>query len=416
MELSKYSFGLGDRFARQGEAQLRAIIEAKQHGVDITPVWNKSNREHQTLRTSPAELRAEADAAVKTLGWGQSYHVDADHITMDTVDHFMESADFFTIDVAEFIGMPAGEAAIRQFLESNKALTGELHIPGIAEPFLISEALLRKIAHNFLLACQEAGRIYRHIEEKKGKGNFITEVSMDEVNNPQSPVELYFILLMLANLGVPVQTIALKFTGNFYKGVDYEGNIVQFSKEFAEDLHVIRFAIKQLGLPANLKMSIHSGSDKFSLYQPIRKIMREQDAGIHIKTAGTTWLEELIGLAEGGGEGLGLAKEIYAEALKRFQELTEPYEPVLNIRKRALPAVEEVDQWSEQKFAHSLRHNPDHPDYNPDFRQLLHCAYKIAGEKGERYLNALEKYENVVGKNVTENLWERHIRPLFMAS
>ena len=413
-QLSKYSFGLGDRFAQQGEAQLQAILLAKKEGVEITPIWNKSNREHETLDTSPRELREEANAAVESLGWQGNYLVDADHINLKNVDRFIEVSDFFTIDVADYIGKPASDEEIQEFLDKNKEYLGQFEIPGIEQPFEIDEALLKEIAKTFLLACQEASRIYRHIESRKGAGNFITEVSMDEVSEPQSPVELYFILQMLANLDVPVQTIALKFTGNFYKGVDYEGNIVQFSKEFAEDLHVIRYAIQKLGLPSGLKLSIHSGSDKFSLYKPIREIIREQNAGIHIKTAGTTWLEELIGLAEAGGEGLELAKEIYAEALGRFDELTGPYEAVLNIRKEELPEAAEVKGWSERKFADSLRHNPQHPDYNPNFRQLLHCAYKVAGEKGDVYLDALQKHKTIVGKNVTENLWERHIQPLFV--
>ena len=90
----------------------------------------------------------------------------------------------------------------------------------------------------------------------------------------------------------------------------------QFEKEFNEDLAVIAFAIKQYGLPATLKLSVHSGSDKFSIYAPMRRALARFDAGLHIKTAGTTWLEEVIGLAEAGGDGLALAKEIYAGALE----------------------------------------------------------------------------------------------------
>ena len=413
-KLGKYSFGLGDRFGQQGAAQLKAIVLAKEVGTEITPVWNKSNREHETLNTSPQDVREEAYAATKALNWKGAYLVDADHISLKNVDPFIEASDFFTIDVAEFIGKAAAEEDLKQFLEQNKKYSGSFSIPGVDQPFSADESLLTEIARTFLQACREAGRIYHYIEEKKGKGTFITEVSMDEVQEPQSPVELYFILQMLAQSGVPAQTIALKFTGNFYKGVDYEGNIVQFSKEFAENILVIRHGIKEFGLPENLKLSIHSGSDKFSLYGPVRKIIRELDAGIHIKTAGTTWLEELTGLAEAGGQGLEMAKEIYSGALSRFTELTAPYRTVLKINIDKLPAAESVNTWTGQKFANTLRHNPDHPDYNPHFRQLLHCAYKIAGEKGADFIEVLQKNSSVVGKNVTENLWERHIKPLFI--
>lgn len=406
--------GLGDRFGQEGEAQLRALLHAREAGVMITPVWNKSQREHQTLGTKPQEVRAEADSAVQALSWKEDYFVDADHINKHNVDEFIDVSNFFTIDVAEYIGKAAAPDEVEQFIQENSQYAAGLSIPGIEEPFTVNEELLRKIANTFLTACREAGNIYQYILKKRGKDNFVTEVSMDEVDSPQSPVELYFILKMLQRFSVPLQTIAPKFTGNFFKGVDYQGDLEQFSKEFEQDILVIRHAVEKFGLPENLKLSIHSGSDKFSLYQPIKSIINKHQAGIHIKTAGTTWLEELIGLAEAGDDGLELAKTIYAEAAERYDELTEPYAPVLDIQKENLPGAAEVAAWSGRKFADSLRHNQASDDFNPSFRQLLHCAYKIAGEKKEAYTSALKKHKLVIGNNVTENLWERHIRPLFI--
>jgi len=415
MNLEKYSFGMGDRFAHEGEAQLKAVIKAKEHGVDITPVWNKSNREHITLKTKPEDLRSEADAAVKSLSWEGAYRVDADHITMDTVGRFIDTADFFTLDVADFIGKPASESEINEFIESRRKYIGNLSIPGIEEQFKITEEALRDIANKFLLAAIEAGKLYKYIADAKGEDNFIAEVSMDEVNDPQTPVELFFILGAFADNGIKAQTIAPKFTGRFNKGVDYAGNLQQFTKEFEEDILVIKQAIKEFGLPENLKLSVHSGSDKFSLYRPISNAIKKYDTGIHLKTAGTTWLEEIIGLAEAGDEGLALAKEIYANALGRFDELCGPYAAVLDVKESRLPTEEEVNSWDSKKFANTLRHNQEHPDFNPDFRQLIHVAYKIAGEKGDRFYEALKKYKDVVGKHVTENLYQRHIVPLFLS-
>ncbi len=414
MKIEKFSFGMGDRFAHQGEAQLKAILKAKDQGVNITPIWNKSNREHKTVKTEPSELRAEADAAVQTLGWVDSYRVDADHITLATVDGFIESSDFFTLDVADYIGKPAPEEEIKAFVERRKKYVGNLSIPGIEEQFEITEAMLQDVANKFLLAAMEAGKLYKHIASVKGEDNFIAEVSMDEVNDPQTPVELFFILSALADFEIKVQTIAPKFTGRFNKGVDYVGNIQQFAKEFEEDILVIRQAIKEFALPDNLKLSVHSGSDKFSIYQPINELMKKHDVGIHLKTAGTTWLEEMIGLAEAGNEALELAKEIYANALGRFNELCVPYATVIDVQESRLPSAEKVKDWSGDKFANSLRHNQKHPDFNPDFRQMLHVAYKVAGENGDRYYAALKKYKDIVAKNVTENLYERHVVPLFL--
>ncbi len=313
--LSKYSVGVGDRFSHQAKAQLRACMLAAENGVEVVPVWNKSNREHTTIGSLPASARAAADAAVKELGWTKPYHVDADHINLGTVDRFLEHCDFYTLDVADWIGKPADPTAVQAFVNRHPELVGELSIPGIETPFRISREFVSEVAAKYLAAVQEAGQIYRRMEAVKGSGNFITEVSMDETDVPQTPVELLIILAAIADEGIPAQTIAPKFTGRFNKGVDYVGDLVKFEEEFTNDVATIAFAIGQYGLPANLKLSVHSGSDKFSIYAPIRRALQKFNAGVHLKTAGTTWLEELIGLAEGGSEGLALAKEYLRRSL-----------------------------------------------------------------------------------------------------
>jgi len=415
MILEKYSLGLGDRFAHQGKAQLQALIEAKKQGVNIAPVWNKSHREHTIIGTAPAGVRKEADEAVKALKWKGLYHVDADHISLKNVDLFIEASDFFTLDVADFTGKPADETAINAFVKKYQKYAGSLEIAGIAKTFNITEDQIGTIAQKFLLAVKEAGKIYRHIESAKGKDNFITEVSMDETDLPQTPIEMFFILAAIADEGIPAQTIAPKFTGRFNKGVDYVGDVTQFAREFEEDLAVIAFAVKQFGLPASLKLSVHSGSDKFSIYSSINKAIKKFNAGVHIKTAGTTWLEELIGLAMAGGDGLAIAKQIYVKALSRFDELCGPYATVIDINKNKLPSPKAVSRWSNDEFADALRHNQSCGSYNPDFRQLLHVGYKIAAEMGKDYTNALEKYAETIAKNVTENIYQRHIKPIFIA-
>ena len=197
---------------------------------------------------------------------------------------------------------------------------------------------MEKTARKFLRAMQEAGRIYRHIAQRKGD-DFIAEVSVDETDEPQTPAELLLILAMLAREKVTCQTIAPKFTGRFNKGVDYAGDLAQFEQEFDDDLGVLRFSVAQFGLPA-LKLSVHSGSDKFSLYPIINRLLKKHGAGVHVKTAGTTWLEEVIGLAEAGGDGLAIAKDIYVAAHGRFDELTGPYAMVIDIDKAKLPKPE----------------------------------------------------------------------------
>ena len=413
MKLGKFSIGIGDRFSHQGKAQLRAIMKANETGLEINPVWNKSNREHIYIGSQPVDTRKEADDAVKALNFDGQYFVDADHINLKTVAPYIEVSDFFTLDVASFIGKESTAEAIDAFIASCEEYMGDLQLPGMAQPLVVTKEILESIAHKFLAATQQASEIYEYLKGVKGADNFITEVSMDEVENPQTPLELLFILKMLANKEVPVQTIAPKFTGRFNKGVDYVGNVAQFAKEFEEDVLVIDFAVKEFGLPQELKLSVHSGSDKFSIYPIIADTINEYDKGLHLKTAGTTWLEEVIGLAVVGGDGLEAAKKIYANSYNRREELCAPYADVIDIDESQLPTVKEVNEWTGQKYADTLRHIPGHADYNANFRQLIHVAYKVAAEMGKEYTDLLEKYEDIIGECVEENIYERHLKRLF---
>jgi hypothetical protein len=416
LNLPKFSVGVGDRFAHQARAQLAACVLAAKDGVEVAPVWNKSNREHTIIGSDPSQTRREADAAVKELGWKKPYFLDADHINLKTVGRFLDPCDFFTLDVADMIGQPANEKDVAAFVARHPELIGTVTIPHIDAPFKTDATFVTGVANKFLAAVQDAGRIYRFLVENKGAGRFVAEVSMDETDSPQTPVELLIILAAIADEKIPIQTIAPKFTGRFNKGVDYVGDVAQFTKEFNEDLAAIAFAVKTYGLPENLKLSVHSGSDKFSIYKAIHDAMKTFDAGVHLKTAGTTWLEELIGLAEAGGSGLEIAKEVYAEAYANSEELCAPYATVIDIDPAKLPKPEEVNGWTSAQYTSALRHEQGNKAYNPSFRQLLHVGFKVAAKMGDRYLEALEANEEVVARNVTTNLFERHIKPVFLGT
>ena len=416
LKIEKFSVGVGDRFAQEAEAQLRACMMATEKGADVVPVWNKSNREHMIIGSEPSSVRAAAEAAVKKLGWQKPWHVDADHIRLETVDRFIPYSDFYTIDVADSIGKPAKNSDVKVFADKHAELVGNIEIPGVDGGVKTTREDVEKIANKYLFAAQEAGVIFRHIEQIKGKGKLIAEVSMDETDKPQTPVELLVILAAIADNGIPVQTIAPKFTGRFNKGVDYVGDLAQFEKEFNDDLCVIKFAIKQYGLPDNLKLSVHSGSDKFSIYAPIRRAVKKHNAGLHLKTAGTTWLEEMIGLAEAGGEGLALAKEIYSMALEHIDELCAPYATVIDIDRSKLPNAATVSKWTSEQYVNALRHEPSCKEFNPNLRQLLHVGFKIAAKKGPRYIDLVRQNSAVVAKNVTGNLFERHLKPIFLGT
>lgn len=412
--LGLFSVGVGDRFARQARAQLRACLLMAERGCQVTPVWNKSNREHLIVGSEPTEARAAAAAAVQALSWGGPYFVDADHIRLETVDRFLGPCDFFTIDVADQIGQPAPEADVKRFVDRHPELTGRIEVPGVERAFTPTGAEVERMAGQCLLAVREAGKVFRHVAQAKGANPFVTEVSMDETARPQTPPELLVILAALADEQIPLQTIAPKFSGRFNKGVDYVGDVGQFEREINDDMGVIAHAIRLYRLPADLKLSIHSGSDKFSIYPAIRRALVRHRAGVHLKTAGTTWLEECIGLAEAGGEGLTLVREIYAGALAHLDELCAPYASVIDIDRAKLPTAGTVKGWSAEQFVAALRHDPNEPAFNPHLRQLLHVGYKVAAQLGRRYLEQLEACQATIARNVTANLLERHLAALFL--
>jgi hypothetical protein len=414
MHIEKYSFGTGDRFGKEGQAQLAALQEINRLGIEVAPVWNKSNREHSIIHSEPVDVKAAAAAAVAGNNYAGNYYIDADHINLETVDRFINSSNFFTIDVAHFIGMKPNQDAVKDFSARYRKYVGAMTIPGIGEKLNVTQGFLANLAENYLVAIDEVRKIYDHICSIKGKANFIAEVSVDEAELVQGPLELFFILTLLNEKGVEVQTIAPKFSGLFAKGIDYIGNVKGFATEFEQDVAVIKHAVKELGMPENLKLSVHSGSDKFSIYPAIKAAIFKFDAGIHVKTAGTTWLEEVIGLAEAGNDGLEIAKEIYAHSMERYAELTGPYATVLSINQTFLPAATEVNKWNSRQFSEALTHDPICKDYNPHFRQLIHVGYKIAAEMGDTFLAALDKHHEIIAAKVKYNLLERHLKPLFL--
>ena len=158
MQIEKYSFGIGDRFGKEGKAQLDAIAEINKSGINVVPVWNKSNREHKIVKTTQISVAKEAAEAVKALNWSQNYYVDADHIGLETVDDFIDHSNFFTIDVAHFIAQPADANDKKEFIKRHSKYIGKLSIPGIPEEFQVTEAFLGSTADKYLLAIHFVSR------------------------------------------------------------------------------------------------------------------------------------------------------------------------------------------------------------------------------------------------------------------
>jgi tagaturonate epimerase len=412
--LEKYSFGVGDRFGHQAAAQLRAFQMLESKGVVAIPVWNKSNREHTFIGSEPSSVLAAAERAVADTGWKHPWHVDADHIRIDTVDRFLDSSDFFTIDVANYIGKPPSDAELESFLSRHPELAAPINIPGISEPIHISWDSLQSIARHYLAATQEAGRVYRHIALHRNGRQSIIEVSIDETPSPQTPADLLVILAALSDQDIPLQTIAPKFTGRFNKGVDYVGNVTDFAREFEDCIAILKYAVDKYAFPESLKLSVHSGSDKFSIYPIIARLLRKTDAGLHVKTAGTSWLAEIIGLCAAGGDGLTIVQEMYANAFQDWEALCLPYADVIDIDPSKLPSPETINKISGSEFALMMQHDPASPSFNTNVRQLMHVSFKLAAKKGPRYLDLLIQHSDRVGQEVADNIFHKHLKPLFL--
>ena len=229
MKIEQYTIGMGDRFAHQGIAQLRAVMQARDLGIPVHPVWNKSNREHAIVHSKPDDLRAEADAAVAALGWSESYHVDADHIGLKTVDGFLNASDFFTLDVADFVGRPsAGTARFQDFI---RKWGSEVQIPGMGRPLGLTPAAIEKSAAKFLQAMVEAGAIYRHVLANKNNGDFVVEVSVDETDSPQTPDELF----LIAGKAAEVRTLRNRL-GVLEKDLDHAQKSLGTAQETVKNL------------------------------------------------------------------------------------------------------------------------------------------------------------------------------------
>ncbi|HMB00300.1 MAG TPA: tagaturonate epimerase family protein [Spirochaetota bacterium] len=413
MQLEKYSLGIGDRFGLQAEAQLKALLKGQQQGIKAVPVWNKSFREHNIIKSLPETVLIKARKAVKALQWQDSFYIDADHINMNNVKDFIASSNFFTIDVADYIGKKAAPGAVTAFTEKYQKYCGSLSLHKKNFQLHLNKETIKQTAASLLTAVEKAGTLYKFIKKHKGKDNFITEISMDETDKPQTPEQLFLILAAIADQGIPAQTVALRFSGRFNKGTEYRGNLQLFSEQFNRDLAVLQYAIPEFNLPLNLKLSVHSGSDKFSLYPIINKALKKFKAGLHLKTAGTSWLAELCGLAESGDRGLQTARTVYYQAYKRLPELCKPYAAVMNIDINKLPSPETVEGWNSSAFSAALTHDQQNPAYNSDLRQLMHVAYKIAAEMGDEYRQQVKAHSELIGAKVTDNIYQKHLLPLY---
>jgi len=402
MKLGKYSIGIGDRFGKSSAAQLKAVMDFKENtGIEITPVWNKSFREHSLIGTTPNDTLSSVKLATQQCEYTGDYFLDADHINLKNVEQFLSPCNFFTIDVADKIGEGCSVNAAPFRSDLNAYL----------DKFGITKEVIDSVIDNYLCAIAYAKECCDYILKNKKGEDVVIEVSMDETNRSQTPAELFCILYGLSLFGIPASTIAPKFSGEFHKGIDYIGDPQKFKTEFSDDIDVLEFAKTEFGL-SDIKLSVHSGSDKFSIYPLLKEVLAEKDAGVHIKTAGTTWLAEVVGMAKSSVMGLQLVKEIYETAYAHYDELAAPYASVISIDRLSLPYIYEVAALTADEFVAMLDHDTKNPAYNSNFRQFIHISFKIAAEN-PKYAEYLEKYAEAINKEVYDNIYTKHLSLIF---
>lgn len=314
----KKSFGFGDRLGLATPGHVAAVAK-----TDFAPIFaQQSVREMERTKRSPVDVMAAAQEHLATLGWSQPWGADADH--HKTAEDVQRSAaagfTFFTIDPSAFVVNDADRMTEAELLRATQEQYNEGIWDSVAweEQFLkksfdVGAMSLRFTREQLLRAAVKYARAIHHtakvavaIKDACIGRPFEIEVSVDETDSVTSPLDHLFVGLELKRRGVPnVVSLAPRFIGEFEKGIDYRGDYKKFEQQLAEHLAVAKFC-------GPYKISVHSGSDKFSIYPIIGRVCGEL---LHLKTAGTSYLEALRVVARTNPE---LFAEICAFCRGRF--------------------------------------------------------------------------------------------------
>lgn len=313
--------GMGDRLGLATPGHVQATRDNR----GVRPVFaQQSIREMGRTGRSPKDVMADAVFGALQEGWTDGFGSDADHLkTTDDIDVCLEAGfTMYTVDPGAHVeneadGMSGAELREKAAELPWDVLEGSLDntvsrlaraasLPGDVklEP---SEEDVVRAAVKYGRAVAHVVRMYRHLLDRAGRGNFELEMSVDETESPTSVFEHFYVASEMKRLGVEWVSLAPRFVGRFEKGVDYIGDLEEFRRSFKGHVAVMR----ELG---PYKMSIHSGSDKFSVY-PV--VAEEAEECVHLKTAGTSYLAALAALARVQPEFI---RRVYAFALERYPE------------------------------------------------------------------------------------------------
>ena len=396
------SIGLGDRLGLATAGHVRGLRAAD---AGLAPIFaQQSVRELERLGREAGEVMDDATWGVLAEGWREPFGADADHLkSTEHIDRFVQwGYTFFTIDPgdhvqdsAETAGPADLEAALRELPwerlgDTPRDLVGRL----AGRPFELEDRALVPTEEELLRAAAKYGyavahvaSLYAHLGEHASEGGFELEVSVDETATVTTHVEHVYIADALGRLGVEWVSLAPRYAGRFEKGIDYIGDL----DALRDDLVGHAAIAARMG---PYKLSLHSGSDKFSAYP----LAAEATAGrVHLKTSGTSYLEALRTVGEADPD---LLRRVYALALEHFGEDRASYH--LSVDTEALPAAVDV---SDAGAAALLDDDP--------VRQVLHVTFgSVLGDELGSELTA--RIRDELSESYAENLEHhiaRHLRP-----
>jgi hypothetical protein len=366
------SFGLGDRLGIAGKGHLQII-----NNYDCYPVLaQQSIRELNMTNRSYEDVLDKASFSVFREGYKKGFGADGDHLKTASDIEYALSLGFtmITLDCSEHIRDDVLNMSVEQIIRLtniNSSLIGkylnkEIIIEGIELKF--TELDLRRAMLVYQNAIDYSKKIYdKYISKSKTKVGF--EISIDETSTPTTALEHYFVANELLLAGVKIDTIAPRFCGEFQKGIDYIGDLFQFENELKLHAAIARHF--------GYKLSIHSGSDKFSIFELIGKYTKGH---FHVKTAGTNWLEamKVVSICNPN-----MYRRIHKYALSKFNDATKFYHVTTDINK-----IPDVDLIADECLVDLFKNN--------DARQLIHITYGyILNEKDEsgKYLFKTELYK-----------------------
>ena len=355
------SFGFGDRLGLATTGHILAIRDRK-----IFPVFaQQSIREMTRTKRTAQEVMDDACFAVFQMGFDKPFGSDADHLkneedidvcsragflsfTVDPGVHVEDSADTDSMDTINYkyddlpwsLLQTTAQETLRQYENHVKLPSGDL-------PFG-HDAVLRA-AVKYGRAIAYTSKMYQHLLETMGDGKFELEISVDETNSPTTPQEHYYVASELKRLGIKWVSLAPRFVGRFEKGVDYIGDLGEFRKKFVHHAEIA----KHLG---PYKISIHSGSDKFSVYPTIAELCGEL---VHVKTAGTSYLEALRVISKLAPD---LFREILDFARARYLEDHVSYHVSADLNK--VPSSKELTDYQLSQMLDDF-----------DAREVLHVTF-----------------------------------------